>query len=1254
MKRIVTVLLLLLPILGLTSLQAQTLKVNRSDYSQVSFTFAVPDLTQTVREVEGNPYCVLSFPSASPSTTIGKPDLPILSEMVEVPLCENVRVSITDVQTKQLDNLKYRLMPVQPVPSKRDREPLPFVLDSAAYAVNDYFELPAVQYEPMGIARDRNLGILRMSPLRYNPVTGEAVLITSMTVTLTFEQADVAATELLHTRYHSPDFGLGHTVANALPATKEVRRAAPLHYLIVAHSSFRGQLDDFIQWKRKKGFLVTALYTGDAGVGTTSSAIANCIKQYYTGATDSLPAPTYLLLVGDHEQIPAFAAQCGSPSTDHISDLYFALWTDGDHIPDCYYGRFSARTVAELTPQIEKTLYYEQYAFADDSYLGRGVLIAGQDYGYNGDNAYNYADPSMDYAANYYINAANGYNSVYYYKNNTSFAPTGVTVTGSSQTSSTAASLRTLYNTGCGWVNYSAHGYDNEWSTPSFTTSHVDNMTNTNMPSFMIGNCCLSGKFNTTSYDACLGEALLRKGGNAGAVAYIGGTNSTYWPQDFCWSVGVRSNISGTMNASYSASYMGMYDRLFHTHNENFSAWHNTAGAMVTAGNSAVEQYGNYSYYYWEIYELFGDPSLMPWLGTAQEMTVEASNVVSVGVAEYTVQAAPYAYVALTTDEEHDFICAAYADANGSATLELPTDLSPNTYELAIWAQGYKPYFQPVQVLVLDGPYVMAIDLSVADGTLKPGKVNALSVDLTNVGSEYPSVGLLTLSSATEGVVVSRPEMHFEALAPGDTMRLEGLWSVYIPSTMVDGQQVQFTVQVNFGDQSIKRRTMTVCSPRLVVSNPWVAPQLMPADTSTITCRLTNNGHDTTADITLVLRNQYNMVQWQPSSVHVGRMTPGQAVDLTFQVAMRQDVPTTTIPFHLYAEADGNSQLVDVLTFSAGVSDMEDFETGTLSRFEWVQGSNPWEITTSPVYAGSYCARSKTNLSGRRESRMTLRWESTVDDSIRFYYRVSSEENYDLFRFYIDGNEQMSASGDVDWIRAAFAVAAGSHTYAFSYTKDWMTNSGSDCAWVDNLQLPFSGDVCHFTFDSVCQGAEYSFADQAVSTDQCGTYNLVDTIGETTYLCLSVLEPPVVTIDTLRTPTDQCYLLRAKGADHYTWSTGDSTDCIAVCPDQTTTYSVEGCRAGCCTTTSFTLLGVDASATAPHLSVYPNPATYQVTIVSDYIQTVEIINLMGQSLGRKSVNASATTLDIQKLPKGVYFLQVKTPEAVQVRKIVKR
>ena len=298
----------------------------------------------------------------------------------------------------------------------------------------------------------------------------------------------------------------------------------------------------------------------------------------------------------------------------------------------------------------------------------------------------------MDYAARYYINEANGFTTVKYYKNNTSFAPDSVTVTGSSATESSAATIRNLYTSGYGWINYSAHGQWDRWGTPQMTVTQVNSMNNYDKPSIMIGNCCLTNKFEKPT---CFGEALLRRPNNAGAVAYIGGTNSTYWYEDFCWSVGVRSqaSISNTMNATYNASRLGVYDRVFHTHGESRANQAATVGAMVFYGNNSVNSSSSSSdkkKYYWEIYELMGDPSLMPWLGKAKDLTT--FSYAPAGTTIY-VTTVSYAYVALVDTATHGLVAAAYATLSGNANLTVPEDVNLEACSFVVIAQGYKPYF---------------------------------------------------------------------------------------------------------------------------------------------------------------------------------------------------------------------------------------------------------------------------------------------------------------------------------------------------------------------------------------------------------------------------------------------------------------------------------------------------------------------------------------------------------------------------------
>ena len=50
-------------------------------------------------------------------------------------------------------------------------------------------------------------------------------------------------------------------------------------------------------------------------------------------------------------------------------------------------------------------------------------------------------------------------------------------------------------------------------------------------------------------------------------------------------------------------------------------------------------------------------------------------------------------------------------------------------------------------------------------------------------------------------------------------------------------------------------------------------------------------------------------------------------------------------------------------------------------------------------------------------------------------------------------------SGTVNWSQVSFPVSAGTHTYKFAYTKDWSTNAGSDCAWIDNVVFPGFGTL---------------------------------------------------------------------------------------------------------------------------------------------------------------------------------------------------
>jgi len=74
--------------------------------------------------------------------------------------------------------------------------------------------------------------------------------------------------------------------------------------------------------------------------------------------------------------------------------------------------------------------------------------------------------------------------------------------------------------------------------------------------------------------------------------------------------------------------------------------------------------------------------------------------------------------------------------------------------------------------------------------------------------------------------------------------------------------------------------------------------------------------------------------------------------------------------------------------------------------------------------------------------------------NILFCFKISSEPDYDFLRFYVDDEQQWFRSGEEDWTLAVVGVTKGTHTFRWAYEKDYSLSSGSDAAWIDDIELP--------------------------------------------------------------------------------------------------------------------------------------------------------------------------------------------------------
>lgn len=81
----------------------------------------------------------------------------------------------------------------------------------------------------------------------------------------------------------------------------------------------------------------------------------------------------------------------------------------------------------------------------------------------------------------------------------------------------------------------------------------------------------------------------------------------------------------------------------------------------------------------------------------------------------------------------------------------------------------------------------------------------------------------------------------------------------------------------------------------------------------------------------------------------------------------------------------------------------------------------------------------------------------------------------------------------------------------------------------------------------------------------------------------------------------------------------------------------------------------EAGRTVRGITLYPNPATTSVTVVSnDYPATLDIIDINGRRLMSVDINAEVTQVDISALTRGHYFLRLVSPQHSAVGKLIKR
>lgn len=1189
-------------------------QVLRSNQSGMDLEFHFGDINTMNVKTEMGVFTELHMKGAYSTNRVGEPKLPAQRKLIAIPFGAEVSVNVTSFEVSTIDMSKSGLtnpiMPLQyDLPKSMDVSDVPFQYKAEAYAAKSFNESEIASIEVLGVMRGVRIARVTVEPVRYNPSSKQLEVYNNIEVNVSYNNADWALTEQRFKNTYSPYFDMVYSPLMNLDDVYDDHPdllTFPVHMLIVADPMFEETLQPFIEWKTKSGFHLTVTYTDE--IGSSTSEIQTWIADQYNDGLASGHAPDFVVLVGDIQQIPASAT--GSSSARKTDLYYFSI--DGDYFPEMYYGRMSAQNTTQLENILNKVITYEKYEMEDPSYLDDVTLIAGADGTWNPA----VGQPTIEYGTQYYYNADHGYNNIWVYLSSYS---------GCYEDEKFSVSF----------INYTAHCSTGSWADPNLTTADVNNIYNPGKYPLAIGNCCQSSDFDVSE---CIGEAFVRA--EHGAVGYIGSSPSTYWFEDFYWSVGAFP-IEGDNNGyvpTYEETTMGAYD----------GAWGDSyycQDAILFVGNLAVTEVDIQGYqqhssplYYWQAYNTFGDPSLMPYNTQGSVNTVDHMDIVPIGVTEYEVSAEPGSYVAVSKNGVlHG---TGYVGESGTTTVELDPILEGGDVDIVVTRSQYIPYMVTIPAAALEGPFLTISEFEFDNGTevVNYGTTATMDVNIKNLGTDASSEVSITVSSDDEYcTLTSAATIAVGAINPDEVILIEDAFTFAISDDAPDMHMVTLNIDIEGTSKETWEQNLNfkIYAPVPEFGNYTIDDnagnnngRIDPGETVNISVEAMNNGHAASLDGNLFVSSSSSYLTINDATVEVDPIAAEGMADITFSVTADEATPIGTVVSMTVEYIAGNYDATNFIQEAVGLI-VEDFESGDFSaEFNWQFDSNPWEIVgAGEAYEGEYAAKSKT-ITHSESSTMYIDYVVDVAGQLSFWYKVSSESNYDYLTFYINDEMQDEWSGAGAWSEATYDLEPGTYNLKWEYSKDGTVSSNDDCAWVDFIVFPGSAEnllVADFSVDNnnPCDGESVNF-----TSNSFGDVSEWNWTFEGGTPATSTEENPTVVYET-------------PGEYNVSLEVGDGSNTVST--TKTDYIIVSNCT------------GV--AEVASGLNIYPNPNTgvFFMDLQGMESANIKIYNAVGTMVYEESNftnDNSMKRIDLSQQAEGVYMIIVENENQKLIEKIV--
>lgn len=1017
-----------------------------------SYSFSQPSI-QSIRGYEQ-----LQFDGCMQSALAGQPSLPWHSVSLLLP--EGQEASSIEVILSGFVELEgnHQLFPYQPSRTTNDFAPKALVKDETIYASKAIY--PAENHGVVTTQYKNGYGFAfsAFTPVQYIPSTGQVKYATKATVRvhLTDSKAD-----------HQPMKWCTPSIQNSVrrlaqnPEMIETyqtrgREVTAYDLLIITPAEYVDAYNEYRDYYTSIGLrnriaTVSDIYSTMTGVDNQDKIRNYIIQEYQNNGI------MMVVLGGDVNLVPYRGLYCfvtsggGNQEDNGIpADLYYSgldgNWNDNgdnrwgqpgedDLLPEIGISRMSFNNATELNNMIHKTLTYQQ-----NPVLGEfRTIVFGGEHLY--DNPYSNGSDYLElligtHDDNGYTTTCypEDYNFIKFYEEQGNWS---------------GSNLRQAINAGVGYVHHDGHansGYVAGWYSISNNDFSGANGTTHNY-TFFHSQGCDCGAFD----QSCILEKMVTI--ENFAVAVIG--NSRYGWFNEGQTEGPGCHLEREMTDAQ------FYDRI------------GLLGCAISEGKCATAPWVTAPGQWeegalrWNFYDMnvLGDGAVSVWIDEPFHAILDYPEQVVLGTQSIEVSVTDANGVGQKNFRcliymEDEVVAMGVTDENGIAEIVFEGGLQA-VGEMKMKVTGVNAWPQEIEMMAVPSntPYVVYNSYTLNGGDqVDFGGTYSFNMVLKNVGNVAASNVTVTMTSDNEHITIAEPTTLVGNFEGNQSIEFGNLFTIQVDEEIPNNTLVRFNLSCTDGTDTWESHfNLRVYAPEFELVSATLetaAAFLNPGDDGIVHFVLKNIGGATAPYALFEVFNSHPEITITNTQWSFTNMTPDQE----FTADMNFTISNNAIPGALYelpyAIQHGAYLLSDSYYLPVGQS-METFETGDFSAFDWHHGSavTAWEVVTHYPYQGSYCARSAA-IDDYETSILYIDLEAGVDTYVSFFYKVSSEADYDKLYFKIDDEEKGNWSGDISWREASFPLSRGTHRLQWQYSKDVYVASGQDCAWIDNIVLP--------------------------------------------------------------------------------------------------------------------------------------------------------------------------------------------------------